>query len=131
VAERAVSEPPTALPATVKRWQQWVLASYYGLIASFGINCFLAVGFGNGSMLVIWFIQVFPLLLFAISLHRQQVRSYVWLSLVVLLYFMHGVLVLFDPLRVWLGVIEVNLCIALFGCLVIFIRRYHEHYQVL
>jgi|TARA_B100000315_G_C14283066_1_gene453914 uncharacterized membrane protein len=130
VAEQAVSEPSTALPATVKRWQRLVLASYCGLIASFGINSALAVGFGNVSLLVIWFIQVFPLLLFAIGLHRQRVRTYTWLCLVVLLYFMHGVLVLFDPLRVWLGVIEVNLCVALFGCLVMFIRRYREHYQV-
>ena len=71
-----------------------------------------------------------PLLPFAIGLHRQQIRIYAWLCLVVLLYFTHGVLVLFDPLRVWLGVIEVNLCIALFGCLVIFIKRYREYYQV-
>ena len=125
-----MSEPSTALPATVKRWQQLVLASYYGLIASFGVNSGLAVGFGNASLLVIWFIQAFPLLPFAIGLHRRQVRTYAWLSLVALLYFMHGVLVLFDPLRVWLGVIEVNLCIALFGCLVMFIKRYREHYQV-
>jgi|TARA_B100000315_G_scaffold237487_1_gene254321 uncharacterized membrane protein len=124
VTEQAVNEPSTVLPVTVKRWQQLVLASYYGLIVYFGINSAFAVGFGNASLLIIWFIQVFPLLLFAIGLHRQRVRTYTWLCLVVLLYFMHGVLVLFDPLRVWLGVMEVNLCVALFGCLVMLIRRH-------
>ncbi|MCG8414048.1 MAG: DUF2069 domain-containing protein [Pseudomonadales bacterium] len=99
-----------------------VLLSYYGLILFFGGVSLLALESIRFTSLVIWLIQIAPLLPFAWGLHRQHRRSLLWLCLVVLLYFMHGVLVAFDPERRWQGLIQIALCCALFVTLTLSIR---------
>ena len=121
---------PSPLPPAILRWQHLVFCSYYGLIIYFAVNSVLAVGFGIAALLVVWLIQIAPLLLFAPGLHRRHLRTYAWLCFVVLLYFIHGVLLVFDPSRIWLGLTEVVLCVALFACLFVFIRQYRAHFQV-
>jgi len=46
------------------------------------------------------------------------------------LYFMHGVLIAFEPGRFWLGFVEATLCTVIFVLLILFIRQYRDHYQV-
>ncbi len=98
--------------------RQATLASYYGLILFFGFVSLLALDPVRFSSLIIWILQILPLLPFAPGLHRNNQRVILWLSLLVLLYFIHGVQVAFDPNRFLQGIIEAVLCVILFTCLV-------------
>ena len=100
------------------------LASYYGLILFFGAVSLQALDSVRLSSLVIWLLQVLPLLPFAWGLHGNKSRIYVWFSLVVLLYFIHGVQVAFDPIRQTQGIIETVLCVVLFSSLMLAIRQF-------
>lgn len=119
-----------SLPAPIELLRKSILAAYYGLLLYFVVSALLVFGDLRIASVAIWIIQVTPLLIFARGLHRAQLRTYGWLSFVVLLYFMHGVLIAFEPQRFWLGLIEVLLCIAIFVLLILFIRKYRDHYQV-
>ncbi len=110
-------------PNSKQAWvHKGVLFSYYGLILFFGGVSLLALESVRFTSLVIWLIQIAPLLPFAWGLHRQHRRSQLWLCLVVLLYFMHGVLVAFDPERRWQGLIQIAFCCGLFISLSLSIR---------
>jgi uncharacterized membrane protein len=56
---------------------------------------------------VVWLIQIVPLLIFIVGLHKIKIRTYGWLCFVCLMYFTHGVLAAFDPARRVLGLVEV------------------------
>ena len=118
------------LPQNIQRTRIATLFIYYALLTYFAVNAAIVFEEIKLASLVIWVIQIIPLLLFVAGLHRAQLRSYAWLCFVVLLYFMHGVLVAFQPQRLWLGLIEVTLCSLLFILLILFIRQYRKHYQV-
>ena len=96
----------------------------YGLIA--GALIWSVLSFGTLSIALL---QTLPLLIFAPGLQRTRLRTYGWMSFVVLLYFTHGVLVAFRPEQLTQGLIEVLLCVALFTFLILFIRQYREHYK--
>ena len=99
-----------------------VLTGYYGLIMSLFFNS-LAMTTGLAvTTLVIWLIQTAPLLIFMPGLHRSRVRSYAWLSFVVLMYFIHGVLTAFTPGKLVIGLVETAFCCLLFVALILFIR---------
>ncbi|MFM1896813.1 MAG: hypothetical protein RLZZ385_1887 [Pseudomonadota bacterium] len=106
------------------------MATSYGLLLLFGFSSLQATLRPGLATLVIWFIQVLPLLCFLPVLHKTRLRAYAWLSFVILAYFIHGVLVAFDPDRTWLGVVEALLCGILFGSLIWFIRAYRTHFNV-
>ncbi|NQV69076.1 MAG: DUF2069 domain-containing protein [Pseudohongiella sp.] len=118
------------LPANIQRTKTAILLTYYALIAYFAVSATIIFDEIRLASLVIWLLQTIPLLLFALGLHRAQLRTYAWLCFVVLLYFMHAVMVAFQAERLWLGLIEVTLCTALFVLLIVFIRQYRVHYQV-
>ena len=99
---------------------------FYCLIFFFAVSTYLALTSLNFSVLVIWLIQIIPLLLFAPGLHLNMMRSNIWLSIVCLLYFTHGVLVAFDPERTLAGLIEISLCIGLFSCLTLWVKRHQD-----
>jgi len=107
-----------------------LLACFYALLIYFVVNTVMVFGDFRLASLAIWFIQVTPLLIFAPGLHRAHLRTYGWVSFVILLYFMHGVLIAFEPGRFWLGLVEVTLCTQIFVILILFIRKYKDHYQV-
>lgn len=125
-----MNESISELPQNIQRTRIAVLASYYALLAYFAVNAIIVFEEIRLASLVIWLIQIIPLLLFVAGLHRARLRTFAWLCFVVLLYFMHGVLVAFQPQRLWLGLIEVTLCSLLFVLLILFIRQYREHYRV-
>lgn len=115
-------------PANLQQSRQLTLGLFYALVAYFAINSYMALGISAATP-VIWLVQVLPLLIFLPGLLRGKVRSYAWMSFVVLLYFVHGVLLAFDAQRRWLGVVEVTLCVLMFVCLIVYIRRYRAHFQ--
>lgn len=122
----ATASPPLLLV----RARQLVLLACYGLVLYFLASSLRALNGFTAATLVIWLIQIVPLAIFLPGLHRQRVRSYAWVSFVVLLYFMHGVLVAFDPARRWWGFVEVGLCTLLFVSLIIYIRQFRSFYNV-
>lgn len=105
------------------------LGFYYGLILFFGVVSLLALDSVRPGSFAIWLLQVLPLLPFAWGLHRNNSRIYMWFSLVVLLYFIHGVQVAFDPTRQLQGIIESVLCVLLFSSLMLAIRRFRVEPQ--
>ena len=117
------------LPRNVAFSRLGVLSFYYSLIGFFVISTPLMLGGLSVGNLAISFIQVFPLLLFARGLQSTRARTYGWMSFVVLLYFIHGVLVAFRAEQLIQGLIEVGLCTGLFVALVLFIRSHREHFK--
>lgn len=117
-------EPGTELPQSLQQSKLAVLVACYGLLLTFLVGSIAAIGQLSLATPVIWLIQTVPLLIFMPGLHRGRPRSYAWVSFVVLLYFMHGVLAAFDPARRLLGIIEIFLCVFLFVAVIVFIRKY-------
>jgi len=118
------------LPPSIELLRKSTLAAYYALLIYFIVSAVLVFGEFRLASLVIWIIQVTPLLIFARGLHYGNLRTYGWVSFAILLYFMHGVLIAFEPGRLWLGLVEATLCTAIFVLLILFIRQYRNHYQV-
>ncbi len=125
-----MAETQHKLPPAIAQFRLVILASYYGLVGYFLLSSILYFQALTLAAISIWIIQVIPLLLFAPGLHRTNLRTYAWMCFVVLLYFTHGVLVAFDPSRMWLGIVQVTLCVILFCCLILFIRAYRDHFKV-
>ena len=118
------------LPPSIELLRKSTLAAYYALLFYFVVSAVMVFGEFRPASLVIWIIQVTPLLIFARGLHYANLRTYGWVSFAILLYFMHGVLIAFEPGRFWLGFVEATLCTVIFVLLILFIRQYRDHYQV-
>lgn len=117
------------LPSHIATMRLGVLASYYTLVGFFFVTTPLMLSSLSLGTLSIALLQTLPLLIFAPGLQRTRLRTFGWMSFVVLLYFIHGVLVAFRPAQLAQGLIEVGLCVALFTFLILFIRQYREHYK--
>ena len=99
-----------------------IVGSYCALLGLFLINSLTALDQFSLAIPVIWFLQSAPLLGFARAVRRKNAQQLIWLSLVVLLYFMHGVLVAFDPARRIGGAAELGLSVLLFCALLLYLR---------
>ena len=99
-----------------------ILGSYYALLVLFLINSLSALDQLSPAIPVIWLFQSAPLLGFSRAIHRKKAKQLIWLSLVVLLYFMHGVMVALDPARRIAGIAELGLSVLLFCALLIYLR---------
>jgi uncharacterized membrane protein len=121
---------PNILPPSIELLRKSLLAAYYALLVYFVVSALMVFGEFRLASLAIWLIQVTPLLIFARGLHYANLRTYGWVSFVILLYFAHGVLIAFQPGQFWPGVVEALLCTVIFVLLILFIRQYRDHYQV-
>ena len=99
-----------------------IVGSYCALLGLFLINSLTALDQFSLAIPVIWLLQSAPLLGFARAVRRKNAQQFIWLSLVVLLYFMHGVLVAFDPARRTVGAAELGLSVLLFCALLLYLR---------
>lgn len=99
-----------------------IVGSYCALLGLFLINSLTALDQFSLAIPVIWLLQSAPLLGFARAVRRKNAQQLIWLSLVVLLYFMHGVLVAFDPARRTVGAAELGLSVLLFCALLLYLR---------
>jgi uncharacterized membrane protein len=120
----------SVLPQNLQQLKLASLVCYYGLMFSFLISTFFVFDEFRLSSAFIWLLQILPLLIFARGLHQGRLRSYAWMSFVVLLYFIQGVLTAYDAERMWLGLLSVFFCVFLFLFLILYIRQYRNHYQV-
>lgn len=118
------------VPSSLLRARIVVLAACYGLMLNFLISSLMILEKPSPATLVIWLVQILPLAIFMPSLHLGRLRSFAWVSFVILLYFMHGVLVAFNPERLISGLIEVALCGIVFCALIFYIRHYRRFYGV-
>jgi len=121
---------PNTLPSSIELLRKSLLAAYYALLIYFVVSALMVFGEFRPASLAIWLIQVTPLLIFARGLHYANLRTYGWVSFVILLYFMHGVLIAFQPGQFLLGLVEALLSTLIFVLLILFIRQYRDHYQV-
>ena len=112
----------TSFSLSLDNCRSLVLTGYYGLILTLFFNSLAMTTGLTITTLVIWLIQTAPLLIFLPGLHRSRMRSYAWLSFVVLMYFIHGVLAAFTPGKLIVGLFETAFCCLLFVALILFIR---------
>ncbi|MBL4821319.1 MAG: DUF2069 domain-containing protein [Gammaproteobacteria bacterium] len=118
------------IPVSIRRWRLTVLVAFYGLLLLFLVNSLSMTIRAGPTTLVIWFIQIFPLLIFLPALHRNYLRAYAWLSFAILIYFVHGVLTSFNSDKLLIGLVETFLSSVIFIALVIYIRKYRNHFKV-
>jgi uncharacterized membrane protein len=81
-------------------------------------------GFAHSNAPV-WFlvaIRTVPLLIFAYGLFRDNLRTYAWLSFVLLFYFTQAVVNIFTDLNYYLSIIMVIITVTLFLSAMFYIR---------
>lgn len=74
------------------------------------------------SRVVIWMIQVLPLLIFLPGMMRGSYKTYLWLCFALLIYFTVAVANVVHPRAGWLDVTEVILTLVLFIQAMLFAR---------
>ena len=120
----------SALPSPIAALRKTILCLFSALLVLiFFKNFYVLSNLGVIFFCVIYLIQTIPLLLFLPGLYQTRLRSYAWLSFVILLYFMRGILTAFETKTRLIGLSEVLICTLLFCCIVMFIRRYRGHYK--
>lgn len=83
---------------------------------------FVVADLGSARPWIISAVELLPLLLVAPGVILGSPRTHAWLAFVLNLYFIKGVLAWFDPNRLWLGVFETLLSVALFVSAVLYTR---------
>lgn len=118
-----------AAPAVVTRSRKAVLAFYFGLLGLFTADAILTLfrGAPLGVAVFLWLFRLLPLLIFLPGLRRNTLRTYAWLSFVVLMYFTHAVVTAFVPGELFYGLIYSFLCVGLFCALLVYIRMAKKH----
>ena len=120
----------SALPRPIAALRKTILCLFSALLVLiFFKNLYVLSALGVIFFCAIYLIQTIPLLLFLPGLYQTRLRSYAWLSFVILLYFMRGILTAFETKTRLIGLSEVLICTLLFCCIVLFIRRYRGHYK--
>lgn len=118
-----------AVPAVVSQSRKAVLAFYFGMLGLFTADAILTLfrGAPLGVAVFLWLFRLLPLLIFLPGLRRNTLRSYAWLSFVVLMYFTHAVVTAFVPGELFYGLIYSTLCVGLFCALLMYIRMAKKH----
>ena len=123
-------EPQTA-PALPRQLLGLMFLSYLligSLVALTGMRQLFVEPLANTGTNIAWLlIQLLPLLAPLPGVMRARTRSFFILSLTSLLYFVHGVLVVFDDHLRWFGAFEILCSLALCALATIFVRRRREH----
>ncbi len=117
-------------PALIDLSHRAVVYLYAALLLTFTAYGFTQIPNGNlTAIIVLWLIKVLPLLIFLPGLLRRKLRTYAWLSFVVLLYFIQGVQTAFTEDARLYGIIVSGLLSLLFCALVIYIRAFRGYYK--
>lgn len=105
-----------------------VLISAYALLALIFLRTGLSLSMTSAAGLIAWAIQALPLAAFLPGLHRSHPRAYAWLGFIIQFYFIHGVLLAFNPERLAWGLAHISLCVLIFCALIAFIRRHRREF---
>jgi uncharacterized membrane protein len=117
-------------PALIESSHRAVIFCYSALLAVFTFYGIWQIPEGNiTAIIVLWLIKSLPLLIFAPGLRARKLRTYAWLSFVVLLYFVQGVQTAFTEDARLYGIVISLLLSLLFCALVVYIRSYRGFYK--
>ena len=99
------------------------LAAAYALLALIFLRTGLSLSMASAAGIVAWGIQALPLAALLPGLHAARPRTYAWLGFIIQFYFIHGVLLAFNPARLGWGLAQISLSMLVFAALIVFIRR--------
>tara|TARA_B100001142_G_C14225053_1_gene613126 strand:- start:583 stop:972 length:390 start_codon:yes stop_codon:yes gene_type:complete len=102
---------------------QTILICFYGLIFTFFLSSLFVTPISVFSKIIIWVIQIIPLLAFSFGVHAKHVRSMIWLSFISLVYCMQAVLSVLEEKRGILDISEVFFSSGLFLSLILYIAK--------
>ena len=102
---------------------QTILICFYGLIITFFLSSLFVTPISVFSKIIIWVIQIIPLLAFSFGVHAKHVRSMIWLSFISLIYCMQAVLSVLEEKRGILDISEVFFSSGLFLSLILYIAK--------
>ena len=102
---------------------QTILICFYGLIITFFLSSLFVTPISVFSKIIIWVIQIIPLLAFSFGVHAKHVRSMIWLSFISLIYCMQAVLSVLEEKKSILDISEVFFSIGLFLSLILYIAK--------
>ena len=111
----------------LRGWLFVTLVLIGSLVSLTGLRQFFVEPLATTSSNVIWFvIQLLPLLLPLPGLLHLRLRSTFMLCLATMLYFVHGVYVLFDPKLQLFGSFEIGFALALCAVTAFMVRKMRE-----
>ena len=102
---------------------QTILICFYGLIITFFLSSLFVTPISVFSKIIIWVIQIIPLLAFSFGVHAKHVRSMIWLSFISLIYCMQAVLSVLEETKGILDISEFFFSSGLFLSLILYIAK--------
>ena len=115
-------------PARLQGWIFLSLILIGSLVAVTGLRQFIFDPIANAGTNAAWFVvQLIPLLVPLPGLLRGHLTSTFILCLASLLYFIHGVMLAFDPDLAWLGYAELMFALGLTIITSLLTRRIREN----
>lgn len=100
-----------------------ILICFYGLIITFFLSSLFVTPISVFSKIIIWAIQIIPLLAFSFGVHAKHVRSMIWLSFISLIYCMQAVLSVLEETKGLLDISEFFFSSGLFLSLILYIAK--------
>ena len=102
---------------------QTTLICFYGLIFTLFLSSLFVSPISALSKIIIWAIQIIPLLAFSFGVHAKHLRSMIWLSFISLIYFAQAVLSVLEQKRGILDIAEILFSSGLFLSLILYIAN--------
>ena len=102
---------------------QTILICFYGLIITFFLSSLFVTPISVFSKIIIWVIQIIPLLAFSFGVHAKHLRSMIWLSFISLIYCMQAVLSVLEEKKGILDIAEIFFSSGLFLSLILYIAN--------
>ncbi len=102
---------------------QTILICFYGLIFTFFLSSLFVTPISVFSKIIIWVIQIIPLLAFSFGVHAKHLRSMIWLSFISLIYCMQAVLSVLEEKKGILDIAEIFFSSGLFLSLILYIAN--------
>ena len=102
---------------------QTILICFYGLIITFFLSSLFVTPISVFSKIIIWVIQIIPLLAFSFGVHAKHVRSMIWLSFISLIYCMQAVLSVLEETKGIHDISEFFFSSGLFLSLILYIAK--------
>ena len=95
---------------------------YMLLVGSIAINLLI-----QKAPIIIFVLSLMPLLIFALGIIKNKIKTLIWLSFVLLLYFTISIYKLSIPSPKLFDMIELILCVSLFICACLNARVRQKH----
>ena len=102
---------------------QTILICFYGLMFTFFLSSLFVAPISVFSKIIIWIIQIIPLLAFSFGVHAKHLRSMIWLSFISLIYCMQAVLSVLEETKGILDISEFFFSSGLFLSLILYIAK--------